>query len=68
MINSLTIKLASIAVHAEEFFSPRGHPMDQEAIRGLLADSEVRSFLDDKKNAVLLPLKRHPTKEGSSNG
>lgn len=60
-MDSLTIKLASIAVHAEELFSPDGHELDKGSIEGLLRDPEVRAFLDDPKNAVLLPLKRKKT-------
>lgn len=56
--SSLLLKLASIAVHAEELLSPDGREADRQAILGLLADPEVRKFLDDKINAALLPLKR----------
>lgn len=55
---SLVIKLASLAVHVEEMFSIDGHDIDRETIRGLLNDAEVRAFLDDPKNEVLLPRKR----------
>ena len=57
-MDSLTIKLASIAVHAEELLSPDGREADREALRGLLVDPEVRVFLNDKAHAVYLPLKR----------
>lgn len=58
-MNTLLIKLASIAVHVEELLDPkRGHEFDQHALNGLLQDPEVRAFLDDKNNAVFLPLKR----------
>ena len=57
-LNSLTIKLACIAAHVEELLSPNGHEADREAIKGLLADPEVRAWLDDPKNAIFLPLKR----------
>jgi len=59
-MSSLLIKLGSIAVHAEELLSPDGREADKSALLGLLADSEVRVFLDAKENAVYLPLKRHP--------
>lgn len=58
-IDALTIKLASIAVHADELLSPEGHDFDRGAIVGLLADPEVRAFLDDPANRVYLPLKRN---------
>lgn len=52
------LKLASLAVHAEEFFSPNGHEFDKITILSLLADQEIRLILDDKNNAVLLPRRR----------
>lgn len=56
---SLLIKLASIAVHVEEFLDTKeGQPFDRAALQGLLQDPEVRGFLDHPKNKVFLPLKR----------
>jgi hypothetical protein len=60
---ALWIKLASIAVHAEELLETAtvdgpAATFDVAAIKGLLADREVRAFLDAPKNAVLLPRKR----------
>lgn len=55
---TLVIKLASIAVHAEELFSADGREADKAAIEGLLQDHEVREFLDANENRVFLPLKR----------
>ena len=57
-IDTLTLKLASLAVHIEEMFSKKGHDFDRIAIEGLLQDKEVRTFLDDPKNKVFLPAKR----------
>lgn len=64
---SHAIKLASIAVHAEEFMAMITSPLkaqreaaefDAAALRSLLADPQVREVLDDPGNAVLLPVKR----------
>lgn len=63
---ALWIKFASIAVHAEELIDAPVQQLavagaalfDVAAIRGLLADKDVRAFLDSPKNAVMLPLKR----------
>jgi hypothetical protein len=55
---SLLVKLASIAVHLEEARSAKGHHFDWTTIDSLLADPEVRAFLDAPENAALLPLKR----------
>lgn len=57
-LRTLVLKLACIAVHAEEFLSSDGREADRQAIMGLLRDPEVRAFLDDPANMVLLPLKR----------
>ena len=76
-VTSLVIKLASIAVHAEEltdgvrFDQPHGGiemgppatVMDVDTIRSLLADPEVRSFLDDPAHQMYLPRKR--SRDGS---
>jgi hypothetical protein len=61
--HSHVIKLASLAVHAEEFFEtvqkdPRAARFDRESILGILSDVQVREVLDDPKNAVFLPMKR----------
>ena len=55
---SVAIKLASIAVHADEATSPGAHALDVEAIRGLLADPEVVAYLDLLRPLALLPVKR----------
>jgi hypothetical protein len=57
-MDSLSIKLASIVVHVEELLSPDGREADKNAILGLLADHEVRAFLEDPANRVYLPLMR----------
>lgn len=57
-LNSLTLKLASIAAHAEEFLSIDGREIDKSAILGLLHDPEVRRLLDDPKMSVYLPVRR----------
>lgn len=52
------VKLASIAVHAEEAISDDGHDFDVVAIRSLLSDPEVRGLLADMDKAALLPKMR----------
>ena len=61
---SQAIKLASLAVHAEEFLAtytvnPPASLFDKSAIEGILSDPDVRSVLDDPANRVFLPEKRH---------
>jgi hypothetical protein len=68
----VAIKLASLAVHAEELLAPGGHPADRQArrrrierlqlrIQSLLTDPEVAAYLAELENAGLLPVKRtHP--------
>lgn len=42
---SLLCKLASIAVHADEMTSEKGHPFDKLAFRSVVEDPEVRAWL-----------------------
>lgn len=56
--NSVIIKLASLAVHADEMLSPQGHQFDQETIKSILADDEVKRFLSEMDKLALLPLRR----------
>lgn len=56
---SVGIKLASLAVHADELLSPGGSAeFDGTAIKTLLADSEVVAYLDLLRPFALLPMKR----------
>lgn len=55
---SLFTKLGSIVVHAEELLSSDGHAFDRAALESLLADGEVREWLDDMAAMALLPVKR----------
>lgn len=52
----LLCKLGSIAVHVEEFFSPKGHPLDRQALNTLLDDAEVKQWIKDM--GVYMPVKR----------
>lgn len=54
--HSLLCKLGSIAVHAEEAISPKGHSLDVSVLRSLLADPEVKQWIKDM--GVYLPVKR----------
>jgi len=56
----LLAKLASIAVHAEEYLSPHGHPLDRDALASLLADPQVRAWTDDMVKLSLAPRMRNP--------
>ena len=55
---ALLVKLGSVAVHAEEFLSPKGHEFDRVALDQLLADPEVRAWLRAMDGMALLPRKR----------
>lgn len=44
---SLLCKLASIAAHAQEGLGPGGHEFDFVALRQLMADAEVKAWLDE---------------------
>lgn len=51
------VKLASLAVHADEFLET-GHLADSAAIRSLLEDPDVKVYLDELSVMALLPVKR----------
>ena len=53
---ALLSKLGSIAVHVQEAMSKKGHPLDVEALRGLVHDSEVVAWI--KAMGVYMPVRR----------
>lgn len=55
---TLLMKLGSIVVHAEEAISLKGHTWDVEAIKPLLADPEVKAWLEEMDGLAMLPVKR----------
>jgi len=56
---TLLIKLGSIAVHADEYLSPGGHPIDRTVIEGLIADPEVEEWVAEMDKLAFLPKKRN---------
>jgi hypothetical protein len=57
---TLLCKLASIAVHAEEYLSPDGHQFDRDALQSALSDPEVTDWIAAMSAAALAPRKRQP--------
>ncbi len=55
---ALLSKLGSIVVHADEGLSSDGHAFDIEAIRSLLADPEVTTWLAEMDAMAFIPKKR----------
>lgn len=55
---SVFVKLGSIAVHADELLSPGGHAFDNAVLQQLLADPEVRAWVEAQTKKGLLPVKR----------
>ena len=55
--DTLTIKLMSLAVHAEEYLET-GDPFDADAFQGLLLDPEIRDMRKKLDAMALLPVKR----------
>lgn len=55
---SLLCKLASIAVHADEFLSPQSHNVDRIALESVLADAEVAAWVAAMTDKALAPKKR----------
>lgn len=54
---TLRIKLGCLVVHCEEALSKEGHPLDFDAIRGIVEDEEVQGWLKHI-DRVYLPVKR----------
>lgn len=60
-LNPLTIKLASIAVHALEMLDETtelGRSTDERVIRSLMADQDVIDALQSLDAAALIPVRR----------
>jgi hypothetical protein len=55
---TLLVKLGSIAVHVDEFFSSKGNYLDRVAIIQLLDDPEIVAWLAEMGKLALLPVKR----------
>lgn len=55
---ALLVKLGSIAVHVDEFTSAGGHEYDLTALKGLIADREVRAWLASMDANSFLPVRR----------
>ena len=54
----LLIKLGSIIVHYEEMLAPGGHGFDKVALDTLLADPEVKAWMEAMDRGAFLPVKR----------
>lgn len=55
---SLLAKIGSIVVHTEEGRSSDGHAFDWHAVDALLADPEVKAWIDEMAALSLVPRKR----------
>jgi hypothetical protein len=55
---ALRVKLGSLIVHLEEYWSASGHVFDKVAVEELLRDAEVREFVKAMSHSGLLPVKR----------
>lgn len=55
---AVLVKLGSIAVHAEELLSPKGHHFDRVALETLFNDPEVRGWLAQMDAMAMIPKKR----------
>lgn len=56
---NLLIKLGSAIVHAEEYQSPHGHPLDKISFDTLMRDPQVAEWMADMRRLALLPVKRN---------
>lgn len=52
------VKLASIAVHVEEYLSPDGHPFDRVALEQLLKEEDLQAYMGELAKAGFLPVTR----------
>jgi hypothetical protein len=57
---ALLCKLGSVIVHCDEMTSADGHHFDRVAMQNLLADSDVKEWLDAMGRMAFLPVKRKP--------
>ena len=55
---SLQAKIGSVLIHFEEASSRAGRLIDEETIRVLMQDAEVRRWMDGLRELALLPVKR----------
>jgi hypothetical protein len=55
---AVIVKLGSIAVHAAEMLSPRGHAFDKMALDQLLSDPEIVAWRASASALGLLPVPR----------
>lgn len=55
---ALLCKLGSVAVHAEELLSQRGHDFDRVALDSVLSDPDVKEWLAQMTAAAMVPAKR----------
>lgn len=65
---SLLCKLASVAVHADEYLSDDGHPLDKAALLSALSDPEVTEWIAQMSGASLAPRKRNAPTQPQPNG
>lgn len=56
---ALLCKLGSITVHVEEALQPRGHPVDWIAVKSVISDPEVVTWLAAMGSQGFLPVKRN---------
>jgi hypothetical protein len=57
---SLLCKLASVAVHADEYLGPDGHDFDRDALLVAISDAEVQAWIREMTAAAMAPRKRNP--------
>ena len=57
-VPTLLVKLGSIIVHAQELASDDGHAFDKIALEQLLADPDVKAWMQEMDSMALLPVMR----------
>lgn len=55
---ALLCKLASVAVHADEMLSSKGHHLDRVALLSAINDAEVQKWIAEMVELGMAPVKR----------
>ena len=53
------VKLGSAIIHAAEFLSPQGYPLDKQAFNQLLVDPDVLLWIRQMDEMGMLPVMRN---------
>lgn len=55
---SVLVKLGSLIIHYQEACSPKGHPLDWQAVKQLENDPAIKEWIEEMTRKGFLPIKR----------